>query len=76
MDMVKDDSALHYENAKRPQDDQNIIKSRAIEILGSHDGRDEKLECHENVDYAGAHKKTDPAEIALVKKLDWHIMPT
>lgn len=28
------------------------------------------------VDYSGAAKKTDPAEIALVKKLDWYIMPT
>lgn len=27
------------------------------------------------VDYAGAHKKTDPAEIRLVKKLDLWIMP-
>lgn len=33
-----------------------------------HDG-DKKL------DYSGAHAKTDPAEIALVKKLDWYIMP-
>lgn len=28
----------------------------------------------ENRDYAGAHAKSDPAEIALVKKLDWRIM--
>lgn len=27
------------------------------------------------VDYSGAHEKTDPKEIALVKKLDWYIMP-
>ena len=27
------------------------------------------------LDYSGAHAKTDPAEIALVKKLDWYIMP-
>lgn len=27
------------------------------------------------VDYSGAHAKTDPREIALVKKLDWYIMP-
>lgn len=26
------------------------------------------------LDYSGASKKTDPREIALVKKLDWHIM--
>lgn len=29
-----------------------------------------------NVDYSGAHKKTDPVEIKLVKKLDLFIMPT
>lgn len=73
--MVKDDSALHYENAKRPQNGQDVIKSQAIETLGGYIGRDEKVEYHENVDYSGAHKKIDPAEIALVKKLDWHIMP-
>ena len=27
-------------------------------------------------DYAGAVAKSDPAEIALVKKMDWRIMPT
>ncbi|KAF4547687.1 MFS-type transporter-like protein 40 [Elsinoe fawcettii] len=30
----------------------------------------------ENRDYSGAHEKTDPAEIALVRKLDKWIMPT
>lgn len=30
----------------------------------------------EVVDYSGAHEKTDPKEIALVKKLDRWIMPT
>lgn len=29
-----------------------------------------------NGDYAGAAAKSDPVEIALVKKLDWRIMPT
>ena len=29
----------------------------------------------QNVDYSGAHEKTDPKEIALVRKLDWWIMP-
>jgi len=27
-----------------------------------------------DLDYSGATKKTDPREIELVKKLDWHIM--
>ena len=30
----------------------------------------------ENVDYSGAVAKTDQVEIALVRKLDWRIMPT
>ncbi|KAI9150830.1 MFS transporter prlL [Paramyrothecium foliicola] len=30
---------------------------------------------HEKLDYSGAHEKTDPKEIALVKKLDRWIMP-
>lgn len=30
---------------------------------------------NERVDYSGAHEKTNPVEIKLVKKLDWHIMP-
>ena len=29
----------------------------------------------QNVDYSGATAKTDPKEIALVRKLDWWIMP-
>lgn len=29
----------------------------------------------QSVDYSGAHEKTDPREIALVKKLDRWIMP-
>ena len=29
----------------------------------------------EQRDYSGAHEKTDPREIALVRKLDWYIMP-
>lgn len=28
----------------------------------------------ENADYAGAEAKTDPAEIALVRKIDWRLM--
>jgi hypothetical protein len=30
----------------------------------------------EGADYSGAVKKTSPEEFALVRKLDWHIMPT
>jgi hypothetical protein len=33
------------------------------------------IEAKPGADYSGAVKKTDPREIALVKKLDWRIMP-
>lgn len=33
-------------------------------------------ETDQNVDYSGAHEKTDPEEIKLVKRLDLFIMPT
>ncbi|KAL4872134.1 hypothetical protein BDV12DRAFT_7057 [Aspergillus spectabilis] len=36
----------------------------------------EKQQQQKNVDYSGATKKTDPAEIRLVRKLDIWIMPT
>jgi hypothetical protein len=42
---------------------------------------DEKADIHdvkpaalEKADYTGAEAKTDPAEIALVKKIDWRLM--
>jgi hypothetical protein len=34
----------------------------------------DKLAVAQNVDYTGAEAKTDPAEIALVKKIDWRLM--
>ena len=37
---------------------------------------DEEGKAVERLDYSGAHKKTDPKEIKLVKKLDCWIMPT
>lgn len=36
---------------------------------------DSKQSGTKQLDYSGAHAKTDPAEIALVRKLDWYIMP-
>lgn len=36
--------------------------------------RNEVEDDDEPVDYSGAHEKTNPREIALVKKLDWKIM--
>ena len=37
---------------------------------------DEEGKAVGNIDYSGSHEKTDPKEIALVKKLDRWIMPT
>ncbi|KAK8100392.1 major facilitator superfamily domain-containing protein [Apiospora kogelbergensis] len=37
---------------------------------------DEKAASIQEGDYSGAHRKTDPAEIKLVRKLDLWIMPT
>ena len=36
---------------------------------------DDKGNATTTIDYSGAHEKTDPREIALVKKLDRWIMP-
>lgn len=78
--MVKDDSKLYQLDSKHPCDiEKDQARTSGTEHY-EHDGdRDEKAQHHEdmeNIDYSGAHKKTDPAEIALVRKLDWYIMPT
>jgi hypothetical protein len=36
--------------------------------------KDVKPAALENADYTGAEAKTDPAEIALVRKIDWRLM--
>jgi hypothetical protein len=35
-----------------------------------------ELGARQDADYSGAVEKSDPVEIALVRKLDWRIMPT
>ncbi|GKU09843.1 unnamed protein product, partial [Fusarium langsethiae] len=55
----------------------------SIDRKGTEDGRPVPFDEVEEIlktapqtrDYSGAHEKTDPREIALVKKLDWWIMP-
>lgn len=80
MDMVKDDIKLHQLDSKHPRDvEKNPTRTSGIKHYEHDDDRDEKAQHRENMvnmDYSGAHKKTDPAEIALVKKLDRYIMPT
>ncbi|KAF4993959.1 hypothetical protein FGRMN_6090 [Fusarium graminum] len=46
-------------------------------ITTIHDGDIEqiKLPVMDKIDKFGAHAKTDPREIALVRKIDWYIMP-
>jgi hypothetical protein len=34
----------------------------------------DKPDVAQNADYTGAEAKTDPAEIALVRKIDWRLM--
>ena len=70
---LKANDALHIE---RPPVYSGDDKLRPIETINS--TLDEELAKRgpsEQLDYSGAHEKTDPAEIALVKKLDWYIMP-
>ncbi|CAI6026026.1 unnamed protein product [Clonostachys chloroleuca] len=47
------------------------VKSHATEI----EHAEKPVPIVDKVDYSGAHEKTDPKEIALVKKLDRWIMP-
>lgn len=50
-------------------------RDEQIDQVHTHDDVDKPLpESSANVDYTGVAKKTDPEEIALVRKLDWMIM--
>ncbi|KAJ0326638.1 hypothetical protein COL5a_006826 [Colletotrichum fioriniae] len=53
--------------------DPDSKKGGTLEI--EHDEKSVKGEAVVSGDYSGAHEKTDPAEIALVWKLDRRIMP-
>ncbi|KAL0783728.1 hypothetical protein CaCOL14_001634 [Colletotrichum acutatum] len=53
--------------------DADSKKGGPLEI--EHDEKSVKGEAVVCGDYSGAHEKTDPAEIALVRKLDRRIMP-
>ena len=46
-----------------------------IQETGDAGLKDVDVEQSHQVDYTGATKKTDPKELALVKKLDYRIMP-
>ena len=59
---AKTTAPTHDEKMATTYDDKNDMKSdkQAVDL--------------ENVDYTGAEKKTDPVEIALVRKIDWRLM--
>lgn len=45
-----------------------------VEECPNEDEQFQKMPKIEKVDEFGAHTKTDPKEIALVRKLDWYIL--
>lgn len=69
--------AAHHEDSKVVA---NRVNSGSVEVEKPLDAHKEYVVDEEGraipIDYSGAHAKTDPAEIALVKKLDRWIMPT
>ncbi|KAK5072418.1 hypothetical protein LTR64_005112 [Lithohypha guttulata] len=56
--------------------DQRSVRDEKVDVAQSEYMVESDKESHEPLDYSGAHEKTDPAEIKLVKRLDLFIMPT
>jgi hypothetical protein len=67
---------------KKPQVDSSDVDGKPVADYseGLHDMHDDKkggvMGMDPEADYSGAVKKTSKEEIALVRKLDWRIMPT
>ncbi|KAJ0276588.1 hypothetical protein COL26b_008692 [Colletotrichum chrysophilum] len=60
----------------RPDSPQDKVGVNQMEhVLTTDDPALMKQPAIEKVDEFGAHTKTDPREIALVKKIDWYILP-
>ncbi|KAI8192188.1 putative transporter [Colletotrichum sp. SAR 10_75] len=60
----------------RPDSPQDKVGVNQMEhVLTTDDPALMKQPAIETVDEFGAHTKTDPREIALVKKIDWYILP-
>lgn len=55
-------------------DKDNVAHVEAKDTALSTDGQFQKMPTIEKVDAFGAHTKTDPKEIALVRKLDWYML--
>lgn len=51
-----------------------VEKNTTVHVEGDHDDGILKSTDEEKVDEFGAHKKTDPKEIALVRKLDTYML--
>lgn len=63
------EATTHMEDVPIEQQD---LKSEAI--VGYVEKLQHEAQVNENLDKFGASAKTDPREIALVRKLDWYIM--
>lgn len=59
--------------AKHNETDDKFAQMERIEHVETTDNELVKPKM-EKVDEFGAHSKTDPREIALVKKIDWYIL--
>jgi hypothetical protein len=60
----------------RPVTTADVEKSPLDEVEDVHSSVSKEESPQRRADYSGASEKTDPEEIALVRKLDWRIMPT
>ncbi|CAI4212753.1 unnamed protein product [Parascedosporium putredinis] len=70
-------ASLHnMANLRRDSIEQQKIDDKFIEIAPGSVIEKGGILDKGDADYSGAVKKTDPAEIKLVRKLDWRIMPT
>jgi hypothetical protein len=60
---------------RKPSDDIEKINSGETGTSSQLNAETQDDTTRGDLDYSGAHEKTDPREIALVKKLDFRIMP-
>lgn len=70
--------AIERDNATSPEavgdkDQVAHVEARDANLLSQDEGL-KKLPDVEKIDEFGAHTKTDPLEIALVRKLDWFML--
>ncbi|GJC91457.1 MFS transporter [Colletotrichum higginsianum IMI 349063] len=59
----------------RPSSQDKVAVNQMEHVFTTDDPALMKQPVIEKVDEFGAHTKTDPKEIALVKKIDWYILP-